>query len=825
MKKYICFVKVRKMDNLRSKFLKIKIRPQRIAILIPADAAWGKLQPVIRFLSVLWGGRYGAIIPIDPENNGDNSTAAKWLSTYDPDLILLASGVIKIDLKKLLIDTCPPFSVFRLFDKLEDNFRFNPGEFISLKDPVDEFVKEVNIQGTTSRFHYQIVSCDEDFQYSHLIKLMFGVWGKAEAESLAEDVRGKAVHIGKENSISDYIRLFTQQDYPLTGLDLSNREIIAVSGNNPPTIYLGTSSVADIAHFWNLRASFNPISNNILYLDENVVDDNEAIEALIAWICLPRRNIKATYCRILSPTGSSDKPHRLAKRLRLRVKNKGIAYVDVDNTNLEIPQVTFYKEEIAIEAQIIDGQNLEFKCPSFPYSSGSWVIELSKDMLSKRHILDHLPPYVTMNSSYEVLNAPSPTHSTIYRHLAFRYFAGNICRKIDRITDVIKITTPTSHEIFASYLSIFKVKNVEDEKRLRYEACINMFGSLIEAAQCFRGKFIKVFLAFEDTPLKFGEISSRTRWGKTKELDEDDFIVRLSRTPIMKDIARHRFQTREGMVPQIFSLKDFLNWLINRKIVMRRILQPKCSHCLEKNLWTERLDLREPPTCLNCGAPLTLTDKIEIGYLLNPLIRMAIREGAIPVILTLQFLNNLTRSGFMYLPGFKGELGQGNFDIDIIAGCDGELVFCECKDLNKKNSSKMVWGEIKDQFEQLIQRAKKHKARIAILSSLTQKYPASIKELVKKYSDESLSVVLLDQGDLEKGRRWQKMAIQDQEDFEKGRGSQTILDEETEFKYPLSIRDFLPRQKQKKNRKKRKGRRQISYGNFFNDVASGQEEK
>ncbi len=162
----------------------------------------------------------------------------------------------------------------------------------------------------------------------------------------------------------------------------------------------------------------------------------------------------------------------------------------------------------------------------------------------------------------------------------------------------------------------------------------------------------------------------------------------------------------------------------------------------------------------------------------------------------------------MYLPvfkaGFKGVLGQEKFDIDIIASCDGILVFCECKNLEKNNPSNKVWGEIKEQFEQLIEKAKKYKAQIAILSSLTEKYPSKIKELERKHSDESLSVVLLDQEDLEKGTRWQ-----------------TISDGETESSLPLSIKDFLPKQKHKKNRKKREWNRQILYGNFFNDVDSG----
>ena len=188
--------------------------------------------------------------------------------------------------------------------------------------------------------------------------------------------------------------------------------------------------------------------------------------------------------------------------------------------------------------------------------------------------------------------------------------------------------------------------------------------------------------------------------------------------------------------------------------------------------------------CRNCGSKLIIKDKIEVGYQLNPLVKKSIDEGLIPIVLTLNFLQNLTSRGFMYLPGFKGKINKEPFDIDIIASCDGVLVFCECKNVPNTGSD---WQEIKEQFEKLIRKSKKLKAQIVILSSLSKEYPEMIEELKKKYSSE------LNEEDLEKGIKYHPLR--------------------NGISFPFTISDFLPSKQTK--RKKRRGKRSISYGNFL----------
>ncbi|MCP5103714.1 MAG: hypothetical protein GY950_10065 [bacterium] len=537
-----------------------------------------------------------------------------------------------------------------------------------------------------------------------------------------------------------------------------------------------------------------------LALNKEAIDDDGAIKALVDWICLPR-DIKSNYCRILSYSITIDYLYRLAKRLRLRVKSRGINYVDVSNTDQEIPKVFFHTEEATVEAQMIDKQTFEFKAPSFKLGGrGYWVLELSQDISSNRYVLDHIPPSVAAYSNHELLNTPSPYYPVLHSKTAFRYFRDVICRKVDKRISAVKIVIPTSSELFTTYLSTFGVESLQDEKKLRYEASINMLGGLREAAECFKeiSRDVLWYFKDKDEPITFDQIQSSARPGNKKKFKKEHPISNLIESTIRKKTFERRLNSDKHNIFNSVDLKDFLNWLIHRKILMRRILLPNCSDCLGKNLWTERLDLRYPPVCLNCGVSLMLPDKVTIGYLINPLVRMAINEGFIPIILTLRFLKNLTWNGFMYLPGFKGVVDQKNFDIDIIASCDGVLIMCECKNLMGKNPSGDNLKQIKDQFENLIEKARRFKVQVVILSSLIKEYPETIKDLARRHSDDSLSVVLLKRDDLERGFRYQK-----------------DTDGDSESTSPQSIRHFLPKEKsprKKKSKVRDRAKRQIIVG-------------
>ena len=58
----------------------------------------------------------------------------------------------------------------------------------------------------------------------------------------------------------------------------------------------------------------------------------------------------------------------------------------------------------------------------------------------------------------------------------------------------------------------------------------------------------------------------------------------------------------------------------------------------------------------------------------------------------------MTNSGFFWLPGVKYKVGDRSGDIDLLACCDTDLVFCECKQLDATPPRTKVWDDVVAQF-------------------------------------------------------------------------------------------------------------------------------
>jgi hypothetical protein len=133
---------------------------------------------------------------------------------------------------------------------------------------------------------------------------------------------------------------------------------------------------------------------------------------------------------------------------------------------------------------------------------------------------------------------------------------------------------------------------------------------------------------------------------------------------------------------------------------------------------------------------------------------LAIKEGLIPVAQTARFLSNLTHKGFMYLPGYKFKSSDdARGDIDLIAICDGHLVFCECKDLENSSIELNSSSEIVNQFRNTIEIAIRCKASVAVLASRLKEYPDQLQNCLESEFGNSIEIRLLNQSDLDNGMR------------------------------------------------------------------------
>jgi hypothetical protein len=150
---------------------------------------------------------------------------------------------------------------------------------------------------------------------------------------------------------------------------------------------------------------------------------------------------------------------------------------------------------------------------------------------------------------------------------------------------------------------------------------------------------------------------------------------------------------------------------------------------------------------------MRLLRPIPIGYSLHHTVKLAIDEGIIPVVLTGRFLRRMSNLGFFWLPGVKYQDSSGKGDIDLLACCDGYLIFCECKNLCKTKGQEKNWDEIVAQFLRTAEIAKRCKGNLVVLSSQVDNYPAEVRDRIVAELKSSIPFLLLDNKDLEKGHR------------------------------------------------------------------------
>ena len=127
--------------------------------------------------------------------------------------------------------------------------------------------------------------------------------------------------------------------------------------------------------------------------------------------------------------------------------------------------------------------------------------------------------------------------------------------------------------------------------------------------------------------------------------------------------------------------------------------------------------------------------------------------------LTGNFLRNLTNRGFLWLPGLKYTYDRVDGDLDIVASCDGHLVFAECKLRDQSDADKIEWSKILNQVRSMAVIGRVCKADLIVFAALIDNYPKHFRDDVSRIAGNDLPIEILNREDLEKGRRWIKGRI------------------------------------------------------------------
>jgi ferredoxin-thioredoxin reductase catalytic subunit len=218
----------------------------------------------------------------------------------------------------------------------------------------------------------------------------------------------------------------------------------------------------------------------------------------------------------------------------------------------------------------------------------------------------------------------------------------------------------------------------------------------------------------------------------------------------IRRVGIKRFQSEFAKRMPDADISSLLEFLTDRGVVSRRWRLGPCSSCMQK-FWTSRAEISRAINCPGCGKRIKITKELRVGYELHPLVRRAIEEGLPTVALTARFLESLTSKGFLWLPGCKCRTATGDGDIDIVAACDGAIVFSECKSRFDSDAASIDWIARGKEFEHTIALAERAHASLVVYASLLDSYPADFTEWLKSRVKPPLNYLLLGRGQLELG--------------------------------------------------------------------------
>ena len=740
--------------------LLVRIRPQRIAVLVEEHIDQEKVLSLIAFLSRIWGGRYSNIFVVTERDNG--LSAKRCLSSIRPEIVL-GVGIDEKEWSKTSQQICQPraFAILDLEDsRLKEFIRYNFEGIIWT-----EYVvwAEIRKSPEMQRRNLRLLKIQADFPLLSFMAASFGLVPDSKVDEFAKDLNADVWEITGEPDMSVYLRTCTEMAKKWSWLDFANYRLdrheigsLATFFNPAIVIVKEDEAISDIALFWNLRMQFGPgASGRVVLFSEAQVKNASSVKALVNW--LDSSPVNSNYCELVSTSCNSSSLEALARRIRPRLKKlkSRIVHVDVREPIHDVPLIIPYDHEIQmrpfVSNRAISIEGVEPFYEEYLPSTAAWICDLVKDNQTGRVPYEIcLPP---RESALQVLNAPDPPR--------FRFGINTLGYGIDSMNirftkqdQNISFRVPSAEELLGEMLIESGVQPAKDEKRIRYTQTIDMFGGLLDTARFFSGISLKVLKAFKSEPLTYGQIKAEAKIGKNKSRKAPMFLELADRLlKHSKNVVRQRYleYSKENLSLQDSEI-DIIEKLIDRGVLRRKWKLNKCPYC-DKDYWVDHLEIHTPMICPGCRKKIPLRDKFQLGYELNELVGLSIREGIIPVVLTARFLYNLTSMGFFWLPGMKCSRGSIQTDFDILACCDGHLIATECKTLTESGIESETWIKLADQVKKQIAIGRICGIETLIVAAMCNEFPEDFKSEMTKMADQNMSIFLLNKNDLLEGHR------------------------------------------------------------------------
>ena len=739
--------------------IRVRIRPQNVLVLVDHETDQPTFLKLLKFLSMIWGGKYARIIIPDFSSATMPEDIRQQLGQLMPDVVICTPASERVWNKVIFSTSRSKIIIFsdKAFEEIETV------GFAGLISANAVIRTEIQQHPELERDNACLLKQSGIDEYASYLAATFGFVPNNSAQEYSE-----ALKTDYEKCDAQDYRTYLQTCMDFSDrwgwLDFANNKLSLIYNDpSPPIVVLVNSlnPMRDLALYWNLRQRFGAgFSGQIILFPENEVSTDSLVEKLADWIA--NAPIGSNDCQLHSYDCSKQILDTLARKLRprLRKRNKDTKY-HIDVCFQKNPTVLFcYEREesvsVSSEKNIITvpkvGTWLEQTLPLCCV----WVCDLVKASITSRRPFDYCLP--KRASILELLNIISGQFYNWNELVGLGYKAISVEFQNTPNTRSVKFQLPTETEIFETILAEKNIKTIKDEKNIRYNQALKLFGKLNEASTALTGISWDIIEALLNEPLSYTELREKAKLGKKKhdiDLPEMAKMILDRYHGQAKHIAEQRMHYALKSSFRKDSLDvDILEQLTTRKILKRKWKLSPCVMC-EKAYWVDHIDLAQPLACPGCSNLICIPDKVDVGYELNELVRLSIDEGIRPVVLTARFLRNLSNDGFFWTPGMKLDNNGTKTDLDIVACLDGYLVAVECKSLEKASDDSTIWKEkILPQLQEPIEAVKKCGFDIFFVSILNSNIPETFKKQVKLLAGDTLKVEFLTKNDLESGYRY-----------------------------------------------------------------------
>jgi len=479
---------------MAQRLLNVRVRPPRVAVLINRHSAEADLLLAFQFFSKIWGGRFGQLLPVEP-NASDPLTEFR-LARSRPEFVY-GVGVDDACWQKLVNQCCQP----RAYDNLSEPYvheiaAASPrSKDYYLVDHALIHLSQTRDQNKGRNRALRLVNPSTGSAHSAYLGAMFGVHHQNLRKELF-DIESPFTSSSTTEFIElaiEFVKEWQQCWIDVTGHRLNLNPLMSEIGPLAPTVVLVGSKVPDLALFWNLRGASDTLHSPwIIPIPVESVNDDSVIQKLKEWLLAFRKYGRlSNYCQVTSQTVEAAGCRHFVDQFRDALSGTPIEFVDFQPPRNRLPLVVPFEYETAWPAEL-SGRRLTILPPkpkAFEELSTSraWTVDLLKDLKTNRAVKElQLPPSPVV---FELLNGPCPpgfVHTIIPR-------AGDgvdsINLRVAGSDEVVNIFLPPAEEILEEILHEYGYVPVHDEKRTSYSPVIKRFGGLYLAASDLSGQF------------------------------------------------------------------------------------------------------------------------------------------------------------------------------------------------------------------------------------------------------------------------------------------------------------------------------------------------